>query len=141
MSCASHLTANSLFVKEGSALTVADYYYYATAGGAKIWVSSIRQNCPEWNLANPPQWKKYLTTLQITQFVIDLFIVYFASTCLFSHRLRHNAYPSLTSLLPPSSHLSPSAEKKLVTRTKRVYTLPAAMSFPAASVDLPPGRV
>ncbi|KAH8084681.1 putative fatty acid elongase [Filobasidium floriforme] len=37
------------------------YYYYATAGGAKIW------------------WKKYLTTLQITQFVIDLFVVYFAS--------------------------------------------------------------
>lgn len=26
-----------------------------------------------------PQWKKYLTSLQITQFVIDLFIVYFAS--------------------------------------------------------------
>lgn len=25
------------------------------------------------------QWKKYLTTLQITQFVIDLFIVFFAS--------------------------------------------------------------
>ncbi|KAI5452552.1 Fatty acyl-CoA elongase/Polyunsaturated fatty acid specific elongation enzyme [Naganishia albida] len=37
------------------------YYYYATAGGAKIW------------------WKKYLTTLQITQFVIDLFVTYFAS--------------------------------------------------------------
>lgn len=37
------------------------YYYYATAGGAKIW------------------WKRYLTTMQITQFVIDLFIVYFAS--------------------------------------------------------------
>ncbi|KAJ9118283.1 hypothetical protein QFC22_004194 [Naganishia vaughanmartiniae] len=37
------------------------YYYYATAGGAKIW------------------WKKYLTTLQITQFVIDLLVVYFAS--------------------------------------------------------------
>lgn len=37
------------------------YYYYATAGGAKIW------------------WKKYLTTMQITQFVIDLFVTYFAS--------------------------------------------------------------
>ncbi|TFK89950.1 elongase of fatty acids ELO [Polyporus arcularius HHB13444] len=37
------------------------YYYYATAGGAKIW------------------WKKYLTTFQITQFVIDLFVVYFAT--------------------------------------------------------------
>lgn len=32
-----------------------------TAAGYKIW------------------WKKYLTTLQITQFVIDLFTVYFAS--------------------------------------------------------------
>ncbi|ORY23942.1 ELO family [Naematelia encephala] len=38
------------------------YYYYATAGGKRIW------------------WKKYLTTLQISQFVIDLFITYFAST-------------------------------------------------------------
>ncbi|KAJ3535467.1 hypothetical protein NM688_g6970 [Phlebia brevispora] len=37
------------------------YYYYATAGGAKIW------------------WKKYLTTMQIVQFVIDLFAVYFAT--------------------------------------------------------------
>jgi len=37
------------------------YYYYATAGGAKIW------------------WKKYLTSLQITQFVIDLFAVYYAA--------------------------------------------------------------
>jgi len=37
------------------------YYYYATAGGKKIW------------------WKKYLTTMQITQFVIDLFAVYFGT--------------------------------------------------------------
>jgi hypothetical protein len=37
------------------------YYYYATAGGAKIW------------------WKRYLTTLQITQFIIDLFVTYFAT--------------------------------------------------------------
>jgi len=37
------------------------YYYYATAGGAKIW------------------WKKYLTTMQITQFVIDLGLVYFGT--------------------------------------------------------------
>ncbi|TIB33607.1 hypothetical protein E3P86_02965 [Wallemia ichthyophaga] len=37
------------------------YYYYATAGGARIW------------------WKKYLTTMQITQFIIDIFIVYFAT--------------------------------------------------------------
>lgn len=38
------------------------YYYWATAGGRKIW------------------WKKYLTTMQITQFIIDLCIVYFATT-------------------------------------------------------------
>ncbi|KAF9652012.1 GNS1/SUR4 membrane protein [Thelephora ganbajun] len=37
------------------------YYYYATAGGKKLW------------------WKKYLTTMQITQFVIDLFAVYFGT--------------------------------------------------------------
>ena len=36
------------------------YYYFMTAAGYKIW------------------WKKYLTTLQIVQFIIDLFIVYFA---------------------------------------------------------------
>jgi fatty acid elongase 3 len=42
------------------------YYYWATAGGRKIW------------------WKKYLTTMQITQFVIDLFIVYFASYSYFA---------------------------------------------------------
>ncbi|KAK0233090.1 ELO family [Armillaria fumosa] len=37
------------------------YYYYATAGGKKIW------------------WKKYLTLMQIIQFVIDLFLVYFGT--------------------------------------------------------------
>jgi len=37
------------------------YYYYATAGGARIW------------------WKKYLTTMQIVQFVIDIFVVYFGT--------------------------------------------------------------
>jgi fatty acid elongase 3 len=37
------------------------YYYYATAGGAKIW------------------WKKYLTTMQIVQFVVDLHLVYFGT--------------------------------------------------------------
>jgi len=43
------------------------YYYYATAGGAKIW------------------WKKYLTTMQIMQFIIDLFIVYFGTYQHFAH--------------------------------------------------------
>ncbi|WVN88069.1 uncharacterized protein L203_103268 [Cryptococcus depauperatus CBS 7841] len=47
------------------------YYYYATAGGAKIW------------------WKKYLTTLQITQFIIDLFIVFFASYSHFAAKHTH----------------------------------------------------
>lgn len=37
------------------------YYYYATAGGARIW------------------WKKYLTTMQIAQFIIDIFVVYFGT--------------------------------------------------------------
>ncbi|KIY71621.1 GNS1/SUR4 membrane protein, partial [Cylindrobasidium torrendii FP15055 ss-10] len=37
------------------------YYYYATAGGKKIW------------------WKKYLTLMQITQFVVDLHLVYFGT--------------------------------------------------------------
>lgn len=34
------------------------YYYFRTAGGARIW------------------WKKYLTTMQIIQFVIDLVVIY-----------------------------------------------------------------
>lgn len=43
------------------------YYYFRTAAGAKIW------------------WKKYLTTLQITQFIIDLGIVYFCTYTYFSY--------------------------------------------------------
>ncbi|KAI6153589.1 GNS1/SUR4 membrane protein [Pisolithus tinctorius] len=43
------------------------YYYYATAGGAKIW------------------WKRYLTTMQIVQFIVDLFIVYFGTYQHFAH--------------------------------------------------------
>jgi fatty acid elongase 3 len=42
------------------------YYYFMASAGYKIW------------------WKKYLTTLQISQFVIDLFIVYFASYSYFT---------------------------------------------------------
>ncbi|CAE6445237.1 unnamed protein product [Rhizoctonia solani] len=40
---------------------------------------SIHSPSPTRTNAYPPQWKKYLTTMQITQFVIDLFAVYFAS--------------------------------------------------------------
>ncbi|CAG8434379.1 1366_t:CDS:2 [Diversispora eburnea] len=42
------------------------YYYFRTAGGARIW------------------WKKYLTTMQITQFIIDLGFVYFCSYTYFT---------------------------------------------------------
>ncbi|THV04953.1 GNS1/SUR4 membrane protein [Dendrothele bispora CBS 962.96] len=49
------------------------YYYYATAGGAKIW------------------WKKYLTMMQIIQFIIDLFVVYFGT---YSHFVT-NYYKSM----------------------------------------------
>jgi hypothetical protein len=44
-----------------------DYYYFATARGQKIW------------------WKKYLTTMQITQFVIDIVAVYYGSTFFVPH--------------------------------------------------------
>jgi len=50
------------------------YYYYATAGGAKIW------------------WKKYITTMQITQFVIDIVIVYFAT---YSHFAYLRGFPTI----------------------------------------------
>ncbi|KAI8149602.1 GNS1/SUR4 family-domain-containing protein [Fennellomyces sp. T-0311] len=43
------------------------YYYFRTAAGAKIW------------------WKRYLTTMQITQFIIDLFAVYFCSYTYFAY--------------------------------------------------------
>jgi len=49
------------------------YYYYATAGGAKFW------------------WKKYLTSMQITQFVIDLCLVYFGTW----QRVAFTYFPSL----------------------------------------------
>ncbi|KAL7285318.1 hypothetical protein ACG7TL_000413 [Trametes sanguinea] len=52
------------------------YYYFATAGGAKIW------------------WKKYLTTFQIVQFVIDLFVVYFATYSYYAAEY----FPNLPSL-------------------------------------------
>ncbi|PCH33644.1 fatty acid elongase [Wolfiporia cocos MD-104 SS10] len=52
------------------------YYYYATAGGAKIW------------------WKKHLTTMQIVQFVIDLFVVYFATYSYYAA----NYWPTLPTL-------------------------------------------
>jgi hypothetical protein len=42
------------------------YYYFRTASGAKIW------------------WKKYLTTMQIVQFVVDLFFIYFCSYTYFT---------------------------------------------------------
>ena len=31
--------------------------------------------------AHSGQWKKYLTSMQITQFVIDLFAIYYAGEC------------------------------------------------------------
>lgn len=72
---------------------LADYYYYATAGGAKIW------------------WKKYLTSLQITQFVIDLFVVYFACECrsILLHRRK------LMRQFPAYTHFAMVRFKKLPT--------------------------
>ncbi|KIJ61763.1 hypothetical protein HYDPIDRAFT_137355 [Hydnomerulius pinastri MD-312] len=52
------------------------YYYFAAAGGAKIWARSsfpFGSTFPDAIL----QWKKYLTTMQIVQFIIDLFVLYF----------------------------------------------------------------
>ncbi|KAF8640696.1 hypothetical protein AX17_000352 [Amanita inopinata Kibby_2008] len=53
------------------------YYYYATAGGARFW------------------WKKYLTTMQILQFVIDLFAVYFGTYQHFAHAYYQGILPSM----------------------------------------------
>ncbi|KAK7058961.1 Fatty acyl-CoA elongase/Polyunsaturated fatty acid specific elongation enzyme [Paramarasmius palmivorus] len=53
------------------------YYYYATAGGAKIW------------------WKKYLTLMQIIQFVIDLFLVYFGTYQHFAYAYRRDTLPTV----------------------------------------------
>ncbi|KAI8074784.1 GNS1/SUR4 family-domain-containing protein [Gongronella butleri] len=43
------------------------YYYFRTASGAKIW------------------WKRYLTTMQIVQFIIDLFVIYFCTYTYFAY--------------------------------------------------------
>ncbi|KAJ3577021.1 hypothetical protein NP233_g33 [Leucocoprinus birnbaumii] len=49
------------------------YYYYATTGGARFW------------------WKRYLTTVQIVQFVVDIFLVIFGT---YEH-YAHSNYPQL----------------------------------------------
>ncbi|KAL5534238.1 hypothetical protein ACEPAG_700 [Sanghuangporus baumii] len=53
------------------------YYYYATAGGARIW------------------WKKHLTTMQIVQFIIDLFAVYFGTYSYFASTYIPGRFPVL----------------------------------------------
>ncbi|TFK77099.1 GNS1/SUR4 membrane protein [Pluteus cervinus] len=55
------------------------YYYFATAGGAKIW------------------WKKYLTSMQITQFVIDIFLVYFGTYGYFASTYYDGIWPHIGS--------------------------------------------
>ncbi|KAG8823358.1 hypothetical protein FRC19_004080 [Serendipita sp. 401] len=52
------------------------YYYYGTAGGRRFW------------------WKQHVTTMQITQFVIDISIVYYATFQLFASRF-HSQYSFL----------------------------------------------
>ncbi|PFH54475.1 hypothetical protein AMATHDRAFT_52076 [Amanita thiersii Skay4041] len=59
------------------------YYYYATAGGARFW------------------WKKYLTTMQIVQFIIDIFAVYFGT-------YQHYAYAYYQGILPSVGNCSGS---------------------------------
>jgi len=51
------------------------YYYYATAGGARIW------------------WKKYLTSMQIAQFIIDLGVVYFGTYSHFFSKYQFDFLP------------------------------------------------
>ncbi|KAM6501576.1 GNS1/SUR4 membrane protein [Amanita muscaria] len=53
------------------------YYYYATAGGARFW------------------WKKYLTTMQIVQFIVDLFAVYFGTYSHYAFTYYKGILPSL----------------------------------------------
>lgn len=69
------------------------YYYFMTAAGYKIWWKKCVPNLlhlgtlsSTYSLtpASRPPPSRYLTTLQITQFVIDLFTVYFASYSYFS---------------------------------------------------------
>lgn len=51
------------------------YYYWATAAGYKIW------------------WKRYVTVLQITQFVIDLGMVYFGTYSHFAYKFASHVLP------------------------------------------------
>jgi hypothetical protein len=68
------------------------YYYWATAAGYKIW------------------WKRYVTVMQISQFILDLGLVYFGSA--FMHTVPTGALsvfssPKLTCLLQ-CARLQPS---------------------------------
>lgn len=59
-----------------------DYYYYATAGGAKLWVCAVLFK--PWTVVHVKcntQWKQYLTTMQIAQFVVILVAGFFAGEC------------------------------------------------------------
>ncbi|RCH93543.1 hypothetical protein CU097_010211 [Rhizopus azygosporus] len=52
------------------------YYYFRTASGAKVW------------------WKKYLTTMQIIQFVIDLIVIYSCTYSYYAYTYTNSAFPN-----------------------------------------------
>lgn len=85
MSSCVRLAVINLDARVYSQSLLLDYYYYATAGGAKIW------------------WKKYLTSMQITQFIIDIVIIYYAGSLstppicrdLLAHRFHVSSIPQV----------------------------------------------
>lgn len=77
-------------------------------------------------------WKKYLTTLQISQFVIDLFVVYFASASRLSRVLTGSGADERV-VRQPTRTLSPSTSPDSSRRSARALEPRAPPSWAADS--------
>ncbi len=111
------------------------YFYYA--------LTSLKINCP---------WKKWVTTAQITQFVIDLFVVYFASYNYFAYTyfptfltrvlapVRSTPLSPVSSASPATSSFSSLSTTRPTPRARRENSLPRLTVESRTARLLPPSR-